>query len=50
MVIEDNGAWYVVTSVFQDKIIGPFDNKEDAERWLSRYRQEKFNISAGVPE
>lgn len=50
MIVEDNGAWYVVTSVFNDKVVGPFDNKEEAEHWLNCYRQTKFNISAGVPE
>lgn len=34
MIVEDNGAYYVVKSVFTNKIIGPFDTKEDAERWI----------------
>lgn len=50
MIIEDNGAWYVVTSVFNDKVNGPFDTKEDAERWVSAYRQAEFLIKTGSPE
>lgn len=34
MIVEDNGAYYIVRSVFIDDIIGPFDNEEDAEKWL----------------
>lgn len=50
MIIEDNGAWYVVTSVFQDKVIGPFDNKEEAENYLRCYHQTKRNIEMRVAE
>lgn len=50
MIVEDNGAYYIVKSVFEDKVIGPFDNKEDAERWVSAYRQAEFLIKTGSPE
>lgn len=35
MIIEDDGAYYVVRSVFLDDIIGPFETKEDAESWIT---------------
>lgn len=50
MIVEDNGAYYIIKSVFEDKVIGPFDNKEDAKRWVDCYRQAEFNIKEGVPE
>lgn len=34
MIVEDSGAYYIVRSVFNNEIIGPFDNEEDAEKWL----------------
>lgn len=34
MIVEDNGAYYIVRSVFIDDIIGPFDNEQEAEKWL----------------
>lgn len=44
MIVEDNGAYYIVKSVFEDKVIGPFDNKEDAEHWVNCYRQAENRI------
>jgi len=34
VIVEDNGAYYIVRNVFVDDIIGPFDNIEDATKWL----------------
>lgn len=50
MIIEDKDAYYIVKSVFEDKVIGPFDNKEDAERWVSAYRHAETLIENGSPE
>lgn len=50
MIVEDNGVWYVVTSVFNDKVNGPFDTKEDAEHWLRCYRHAEFLYSNGSDE
>lgn len=50
MIVEDNDSYYIVKSVFQDKLIGPFDTKEEAERWVSAYRQAEYLIENGSPE
>lgn len=50
MIVEDNGAWYVVQSVFNDNVVGPFDNREDAERWLRCYHLGQEQIENGVQE
>lgn len=38
LIVEDNDQFYIVKSVFRDDIIGPFETKEDAERYISSYR------------
>jgi hypothetical protein len=50
LIVEDNDQFYVVKSVFNDNIIGPFETKEDAERWLQCYRHAEFLHSNGSPE
>lgn len=50
MIVEDNGAYYVVKSVFTNKIIGPFDTKEDAEHWVNCYNVADMRIQEGVQE
>jgi hypothetical protein len=50
LVVEDNDQFYIVKSVFQDKVIGPFETKEEAERWVSAYRHAELLIENGVPE
>jgi|688.fasta_scaffold106305_8 hypothetical protein len=50
LIVEDNDQFYIVKSVFQDKVIGPFETKEEAERYLSCYRHANFLIDNGVSE
>jgi hypothetical protein len=50
LIVEDNEQYYIIKSVFQDKLIGPFNTKEEAERWVSAYRQAELLIENGVNE
>jgi hypothetical protein len=50
LIVEDNDQFYIVKSVFKDDVIGPFETKEEAERYLSAYRHANFLIENGVPE
>lgn len=41
MIVEDNQDWFIVKNVFDDSIIGPFEDREDAENWLRSNNQEE---------
>jgi hypothetical protein len=40
LIVEDNDQFYIVKSVFQDKVIGPFETREEAENYLNGGSQE----------
>lgn len=35
MIVEDDGLFYIVKSVFNNEIIGPYETREEAERLIA---------------